>query len=70
MPEGLTQLEVAQQVSDALVSVLRELTVRPRYLVGKGGITSSDLATGALGVRKAQVLVKIVGEQKPLAHRP
>jgi uncharacterized protein YgbK (DUF1537 family) len=60
VPPGMTQLQVAQQVSDALVSVVRELPVRPRYLIGKGGITSSDLATNALGVHKARVLGQIV----------
>jgi uncharacterized protein YgbK (DUF1537 family) len=60
VPSGVTQLQAAQRVSDALVSVLQDLPVRPRYLVGKGGITSSDLATAALGVRKAQVLGQIV----------
>jgi uncharacterized protein YgbK (DUF1537 family) len=59
VPPGATQLQAAQQVSDALVSVLRELSARPRYLIGKGGITSSDLATAALGVRRARVLGQI-----------
>jgi uncharacterized protein YgbK (DUF1537 family) len=47
-------------VSKALIEVLRRLSVRPAYLIGKGGITSSDLATDALGVRKAHVLGQIV----------
>jgi uncharacterized protein YgbK (DUF1537 family) len=59
VPPGATQLQAAQQVSDALVSVLGELSVHPRYLIGKGGITSSDLATAALGVRRARVLGQI-----------
>lgn len=57
---GVPQLYAAQQVSEALVEVLRRLPVRPAYLIGKGGITSSDLATDGLGVRKAQVLGQIV----------
>jgi uncharacterized protein YgbK (DUF1537 family) len=60
IPTGIPQLRVAQQVSDALVEVLRRLSVHPAYLIGKGGITSSDLATGGLGVRKAQVLGQVV----------
>jgi uncharacterized protein YgbK (DUF1537 family) len=60
VPPALTQLQAAQRVSDALVSVLKKLSVRPRYLIGKGGITSSDLASAALGVRKAQVLGQII----------
>jgi uncharacterized protein YgbK (DUF1537 family) len=60
VPPNMTQLEAAQQVSAALVKVLKELAVCPSYLIGKGGITSSDLATEALGVRKAQVLGQII----------
>ena len=60
IPNGVAQLEVARQVSEALVEVLRRLSVPPAYLIGKGGITSSDLATGGLSVRQAQVLGQIV----------
>jgi len=60
VPTGVPQLHVAQQVSGALVEVLQRLSVSPAYLIGKGGITSSDLATGGLGVRKAQALGQIV----------
>lgn len=48
-------LRLSQQVSTALVEVVRRLRVAPRYLIAKGGITSSDLATDALGVRRAEV---------------
>jgi len=60
IPDGVAQLHVAQQISEALVEVLHRLSVPPAYLIGKGGITSSDLATGGLGVRQAQVLGQIV----------
>jgi uncharacterized protein YgbK (DUF1537 family) len=40
--------------------VVRALTIRPRYLVAKGGITSSDIATQGLGVRRALVLGQIL----------
>jgi uncharacterized protein YgbK (DUF1537 family) len=50
------QWRVGRQVSDALVEVLHRLSSRPAYVVGIGGITSSDLAAGWAGVRKAQVL--------------
>lgn len=39
---------------------MKELSVCPRYLIGKGGITSSDLDSEALGVRKAQVFGQII----------
>lgn len=49
-------LETGRQISEALITVVRGLAVAPRYLIAKGGITSSDIATQALGVRRAQVL--------------
>jgi len=29
--------------------------VRPRFIIAKGGVTSSDIASGGLGVRRAVV---------------
>lgn len=49
-------LETSAQYSAALVALVRGLTVRPRWILAKGGITSSDLATKALGVRRAEVV--------------
>ena len=43
-----------------LVRLLAGLGVRPAFIVAKGGITSSDLATKALGAKKALVLGQIV----------
>jgi uncharacterized protein YgbK (DUF1537 family) len=48
-------LHLSQRVSAALVESVRSLQVAPRWLIAKGGITSSDLATEALGVRRAEV---------------
>lgn len=49
-------LAIGAKVSAALARLVEGLSVRPRYVVAKGGITSSDLATQALGVRRAWVL--------------
>lgn len=49
-------LAIGQQVSSGLVAVVAGLMRRPRYLVAKGGITSSDVATVALEVNRAQVI--------------
>ena len=38
-----------------LVEVVQEIATKPRFLVAKGGITSSDLATRGLGVKRAIV---------------
>jgi uncharacterized protein YgbK (DUF1537 family) len=48
-------LNVGSQISGALVQVVSALTVRPAYILAKGGITSSDIATGALEVVRAWV---------------
>jgi uncharacterized protein YgbK (DUF1537 family) len=53
-------LETGRIVSEAIVQVVRRLAVTPRYLIAKGGITSSDVATRALGVRRALVLGQIL----------
>ena len=49
-------LAINRRVSDALIQLIRQLSVAPRYLIAKGGITSSDTATRGLGVRRAVVL--------------
>ncbi|MCI0438810.1 MAG: hypothetical protein L0177_06720 [Chloroflexi bacterium] len=48
-------LSIGKQVSDCLVQIARAISVRPRYILAKGGSTSSELATKALGVRRAMV---------------
>jgi uncharacterized protein YgbK (DUF1537 family) len=53
-------LEIGARVSDALVSIVRRLSVRPRYIVAKGGITSSDIATKGLDVKRAWVVGQIL----------
>jgi uncharacterized protein YgbK (DUF1537 family) len=49
-------LAIGRSVSAGLIALVQGLTVAPRYLVAKGGITSSDVATHGLGVRRARVL--------------
>ncbi|XP_030937464.1 uncharacterized protein LOC115962725 isoform X3 [Quercus lobata] len=51
-------LEINFKVSSALVEIVRQITIKPRYILAKGGITSSDLATKALEAKCA----KIVGQ--------
>lgn len=53
-------LTIARRVSDSLIAILHQLTTRPRYLLAKGGITSSDVATKALRVQRAQVVGQIL----------
>lgn len=49
-------LSLSVEISQALTSVVKGLTIRPRFLVAKGGITSSDVGIRALGVRRAWVM--------------
>jgi len=58
-PEGMEELVVARAVSDALVAVVRGIEARPDFVVGKGGITSSDIGTLGLGVERATVLGQV-----------
>ena len=46
-------------ISDALTSIIRLLTVKPRFIIAKGGITSSDVGTKGLLVKKALVMGQI-----------
>ncbi|WBB54657.1 four-carbon acid sugar kinase family protein [Verrucosispora sp. WMMD573] len=43
------------RVSAGLIGVVDRLPVRPAYVIGKGGITASDVATAGLGIVRAQV---------------
>lgn len=53
-------LKIGKTISRSLVEIVKNLSVRPRFLLVKGGITSSDIATEALGVKKARVLGQIL----------
>jgi len=58
--DAQSALAIGQRVSAGLVAVVRSLATRPRYLLAKGGITSSDIATQGLGVQRALVLGQIL----------
>ncbi|MGC8877632.1 MAG: four-carbon acid sugar kinase family protein [Anaerolineae bacterium] len=53
-------LNIGRRVSEGLVSIVRAISARPRYLVAKGGITSSDVATYGLDVKRAMVMGQIL----------
>jgi uncharacterized protein YgbK (DUF1537 family) len=53
-------LAIGQRISSGLVAIVQGLGARPRYLVAKGGITASDIATKALKLRRATVLGQIL----------
>lgn len=59
--DELSSLKIGSAVAEALVSVLQKIEVRPRYIIAKGGITSSDAATKGLNAKRAL----IVGQAAP-----
>lgn len=55
------ELKLSVKISDAVTSIVTRLKVRPNYVVAKGGITSSDVGTKGLAVKRATV----AGQIKP-----
>lgn len=53
------ELRLSVRISDAVQSLVGRLDVTPAFVIAKGGITSSDVAKKALGIRKALVLGQI-----------
>ncbi|TKV29163.1 hypothetical protein FDK12_05835 [Arthrobacter sp. NamB2] len=55
--DAAASLRIARSVSDALVEVVNRTlkTYAPRFVIAKGGITSSDVATHGLEIRRALV---------------
>lgn len=55
------QLELSVRISDAVTDIFSQLSVRPNFIIAKGGITSSDIGTKALKVKR----VRVMGQIKP-----
>lgn len=53
------QLAVSVRISDAVTSIIGQLSVQPAFIIAKGGITSSDVGVKALRVKKAYVLGQV-----------
>lgn len=58
--DAAASLAIGQRISDGLIAILHKISTRPRYLVAKGGITSSDVATRGLGIIRAWVRGQIL----------
>ena len=52
--------QLGQRVSDFLVDIVKNLPFTPSYLVAKGGITSHDILTKGLGVKRGTVMGQMV----------
>lgn len=53
------ELMLSVKISEALQYLVKGLDVLPAFIVAKGGITSSDVAVKALGIKKAHILGQI-----------
>ncbi|MEO0470267.1 MAG: nucleotide-binding domain containing protein, partial [Bacteroidota bacterium] len=58
--KGEKNLDLGQKLSAYLTAIVSKISTHPAWLLAKGGITSSDLATQALGIRRAIVKGQIL----------
>ena len=58
--DAKTSLSIGKGVSKGIVACLKKISKRPRFIITKGGITSSDVATEALQVNRAMVCGQII----------
>lgn len=71
-------LEASVHISASLTQIVAGLHLKPRFIIAKGGITSSDVATKGLGIQKALVIgqikkgipVWLSGEESKFPHTP
>lgn len=52
-------LKVSVKISEAITSIVDKLSIQPSFIIAKGGITSSDVGTKGLHVKKATVMGQI-----------
>lgn len=53
-------LDIVNAVSETLVQLVQNVDIRPKFILSKGGITASDIATKALNVKRAQIKGQIL----------
>ncbi|UXX79080.1 hypothetical protein N7E81_17130 [Reichenbachiella carrageenanivorans] len=58
--DGDASLSIVNQVSNGVISILNSLEETPAFVIAKGGITSSEVATKVLGIKRAKVLGQIL----------
>lgn len=52
-------LKLSLKTSNSLVSIVKSLNVKPKFIISKGGITSSDIASYGLSIKRAIVLGQV-----------
>ena len=71
-------LSISTNISNGLVSLIKRLSIQPNFIIAKGGITSSDVATKGLNIKKAKVIgqitkgvpVWLTGKEAKYHHMP
>lgn len=53
-------LNIGESVSNALICIVEKLTIKPKYLIAKGGITSHDIAVKGLKMNRSNVIGQIL----------
>jgi len=54
-----SNIDIGSKISNALVTMIQEMNVQPKYILAKGGITSHDLAVKGLRMKRSIVLGQI-----------
>lgn len=49
-------LQIGQSVSAGLIEIVRDVREEPAWMIVKGGVTASDIATQGLGMRRVDAL--------------
>ena len=52
--------QIGQEVSQIITDIVQAIQVQPAFLLTKGGITSSDVATKGLGIKRAIVMGQVI----------
>ena len=50
-----SDLKIGNRISEAIVNIVKQIKNKPGFIIAKGGITSSDIATKSLNIQKAIV---------------
>lgn len=53
-------LSIGRRISEYVAVMVQGISVRPAFFIAKGGITSSDIATKGLNVRKAEIIGQVL----------
>ncbi|MFD1888100.1 four-carbon acid sugar kinase family protein [Paenibacillus wenxiniae] len=56
---NVDHFQISATISTALVHIVQSLQVAPKFIIAKGGITSSDVATRGLSIKRALVLGQV-----------